>query len=789
MEILVAEHSGFCEGVERAFRIALETARAGKPVYMLGNLVHNKQVVERLKSFGVKTVSDISEISRGSHGTLLISAHGVAPEIFEAAKKLKLEIVDTTCPWVKKAQKIAKELSEAGRLIILVGDKGHPEVKGIVGWSGGKALVVENLEDLRALDLSPEGKLGVLAQTTQAEEHFDQMVAELKNRVKEVEEFDTICGATTKRQNAAVEIAKKADLMLVIGDRMSANTKRLTELCAKTGTETHQIETAKGLDLKWLKAKRKIGITAGASTPEWVIAEVKALLRAQSERDKNRKLCAIITKAMKKSILLVLSVILLAACADAAKLYRIRFGYYPEKIRAALDFNEAFNYQLEESREKIIIHLPGAEAGSDIQNYVELSDIVIRYFEVEKEEQGLKITIPLAEPIPYNIFSLNDPPRLVIDFDREFTNLVSGGTIIDGVESLRVSKGTQFGRVNANVLKVDLTKAEVAPALARKHKANLFESFINLFNPWKEAEDQHFYRATVGTIAEEQGAVAAVNGTYFAYTGKPLGTLLIDKELVSSPIYDRTAFILTDDNQAFIDNILINCYFLTPNGIRYNITGVNQGRGNNSVILYTPVWGDRTGTGTDGIELVISNSTVKEINIGNSTIPQDSYVLSLSGPAAQFLTENLKVGDKIDDHIKIIPYSTSPKSILHMISGGPRLVKNGMVYVSKYEERFRSDIAEARAARTAVGITKDNKILLATVDGLPRQKNNRSDKSSIGMTLEELSNLMINLGAVEAMNLDGGSSTTMWIDGRVVNRTASGYEQRVSNAIVIRPRI
>jgi len=279
MEILIAEHSGFCEGVERAFRIAIDTAQAGIPVFMLGNLVHNKQVVERLKNLGVKSVSSLSEIPGNTKGTLLISAHGVAPEIYAGAKDLGLEVVDTTCPWVKKAQKIARELSAEGRFVVIVGDKGHPEVKALVGWSGGKAVVVENLEDLGKLSLSTKDRVGVLAQTTQAEEHFDRMVAELKKKVKDLKEYDTICGATSKRQSAAVELAKKVDLILVIGDQMSANTKRLTELCSKTGTKTHQIQTVEELDPKWLARKKKVGITAGASTPEWVIQEVIKSLR------------------------------------------------------------------------------------------------------------------------------------------------------------------------------------------------------------------------------------------------------------------------------------------------------------------------------------------------------------------------------------------------------------------------------------------------------------------------------------------------------------------------------
>jgi 4-hydroxy-3-methylbut-2-enyl diphosphate reductase len=181
---------------------------------------------------------------------------------------------------VKKAQKIARELASEGRFIIIVGDQGHPEVKALVGWSGGKARVVEKEAEIEKFMLLPETKIGILAQTTQAEAHFDRMVAAFKKMAKDVKAYNTICGATHKRQSAAVEIAKKVDLMLVVGDQMSANTKRLTELCAQTGTETHQIQTVEELDKKWLAGKGTIGLTAGASTPEWVIEEVLTALRS-----------------------------------------------------------------------------------------------------------------------------------------------------------------------------------------------------------------------------------------------------------------------------------------------------------------------------------------------------------------------------------------------------------------------------------------------------------------------------------------------------------------------------
>ncbi|HTY13188.1 MAG TPA: 4-hydroxy-3-methylbut-2-enyl diphosphate reductase [Candidatus Omnitrophota bacterium] len=284
MEILIADNSGFCEGVERAYQLALKQAKQGRPVYMLGNLVHNARVVEKLIREGIKMVRGLDQIPQGTNGILLISAHGVAPEIYEKAKGLGLEIVDTTCPWVKKAQNLVRQLSEKGDAIVIVGDEGHPEVKGLLGWAGGKAVVVEGPDDLagfESLNFFRVG-IGVVAQTTQSEANFEAVVQKLREKFKDLTVLKTICGATSKRQNAAVELAKKVDLMLVVGDKMSANTKRLAELCAKTGTETHQIQDASELDLKWFGGRDRIGLTAGASTPDWVVTGIISLIRSKT---------------------------------------------------------------------------------------------------------------------------------------------------------------------------------------------------------------------------------------------------------------------------------------------------------------------------------------------------------------------------------------------------------------------------------------------------------------------------------------------------------------------------
>jgi hypothetical protein len=494
---------------------------------------------------------------------------------------------------------------------------------------------------------------------------------------------------------------------------------------------------------------------------------------------------------MKKSILLALLLCLLAGAAGASTLYRIRFGYYPDKIRTVFDFDGGFDYHAEETREKITLYLRKTEASSGIQNYVELNDLIVRYLEVQREGEDLKVTVPLSEPVKYNIFYLNDPPRLVIDFDREFLNIVSGGTIAEGVEFLKVRQGTEAGRVNASVLKVDLKKARVAPALAQKHKPSIFESFIDLITPWRNPkEEKHFYLDKVSNIVSYNQGVAGINGTYFASTGKPLGALIIDREFVSFPIHERTAFFIDQENQPYIDNLFVSSYFRLPNGTRYQIAGINQGRGGNDIVMYTPVWGESTETDRQGIELVVADSRVTEINVNNSKIPENGFVISATGPALETLAESVKAGDQITTTIRIVPYAYSPKQIVHLISGGPRLLKQGRVYVSKHEEKFRADIAQGRAARTAVGITKQGELLLVTVDGLARNNTSRKkdDKASIGMALEELSDLMLSLGAVEAMNLDGGSSSTMAIEGRAVNDPAGGYERSVSNALVVKRR-
>ncbi len=266
MEVILSECLGFCYGVKRAIKIAEEHAD-GKSC-TLGPIIHNPQMVERLKAEGVGTIENLTEMEEG---TIIIRSHGVGPQVYTAAQAKGLNVVDATCPHVKKAQLSAKELAEEGRQVAIVGEKNHPEVKSIVEWSNNRAAVLESEED--AENFAPCPKLGIISQTTVSGENFVKIVAHLLGKSNDIKILRTICTATDQRQKAALELAGKVDVMLVIGGRNSANTTRLAQLCEKK-CRTYHLETAKELSPEWLENADKVGITAGASTPDWIIGEV-----------------------------------------------------------------------------------------------------------------------------------------------------------------------------------------------------------------------------------------------------------------------------------------------------------------------------------------------------------------------------------------------------------------------------------------------------------------------------------------------------------------------------------
>ncbi len=268
-----AGKTGFCFGVKRAIDILEKVARERGGVETLGAVVHNQQVLQKLSKIGVEVIGNIDEI-KGD--TVVTSSHGISPDMEKNIRKLHKEIVSTTCNNVQRAQSAAEKLAEDGSFVIVYGDAAHPEVKGILGWAKNRGLATTDEKVVAALDPLPH-KLGILSQTTQVPSHFAVFVKNIIdlaiNRNTEIHIINTICHDSPERQEAALELARRADLMLVVGGKSSANTNRIAELCSKV-TETHLIETAADIKPAWLKGKKHIGITSGASTAEDTVNEV-----------------------------------------------------------------------------------------------------------------------------------------------------------------------------------------------------------------------------------------------------------------------------------------------------------------------------------------------------------------------------------------------------------------------------------------------------------------------------------------------------------------------------------
>ncbi len=273
MKVEKADKIGFCFGVRRAVEVLEKVAQEQGGVETLGAVVHNKQVMQRLATIGVKVARDMDDIQGG---TVATSSHGISPQVEKELRSRHIDIISTTCPFVHRAQVAARRLAEAGFFVVIYGDADHPEVRGILGWTRGQGIATMDEKFLETFDQVPR-RLGILSQTTQIPAHFNEFVKKLidvaLSRDSEIRIIDTICHDIRERQVAALKLAEKVDLMLVVGGRHSANTNRLAELCAEV-TETHVVETAEEIIPSWLRGKNRIGITAGASTDEQTVNEV-----------------------------------------------------------------------------------------------------------------------------------------------------------------------------------------------------------------------------------------------------------------------------------------------------------------------------------------------------------------------------------------------------------------------------------------------------------------------------------------------------------------------------------
>ncbi len=279
MKVTLAKHAGFCFGVRRAVDMAARMAAETGGGHSLGPVIHNRHVVDALTGNGVKPVADLGEAGGGA---ILFPSHGVAPTVFEEAREKGLTVYDATCPLVRKAQRAAKRLLDQGYTVVVVGDAKHAEVQSIVGWTGGRAVVVEGPEDVPALP--PVERVGVLSQTTQPARVLEAVVAALRERAGEVRIEPTVCRVTLERQAEARELARQAQVVLVVGGQHSANTRQLVQIGRDEGARTYHVESAAEIQPAWFSGVDSAAILAGASTPDWITEEVVAKMKELNEK-------------------------------------------------------------------------------------------------------------------------------------------------------------------------------------------------------------------------------------------------------------------------------------------------------------------------------------------------------------------------------------------------------------------------------------------------------------------------------------------------------------------------
>ncbi len=271
MRVVLAKHAGYCYGVERAFNmVEYAASTSNESITTLGPLIHNKQAIDALQEeqdvFSANSLDEIKE------GAVVIRTHGVPPDVFQYAKDRGLDIIDATCPFVRSVQKLASKLVGAGYTLVVLGERNHPEVIGVTAHAGGRAIVVEDPEEIERY--FPLKRVGIVVQTTQQLEKLEKLIGILLPHCKDINIQNTICYATTDRQDAVRKLAREVETMVVVGGRHSGNTRRLVDICEEEGVSVHHVETADELNKKAFEGIKVAGVAAGASTPDFIISAV-----------------------------------------------------------------------------------------------------------------------------------------------------------------------------------------------------------------------------------------------------------------------------------------------------------------------------------------------------------------------------------------------------------------------------------------------------------------------------------------------------------------------------------
>ncbi|NPV54407.1 MAG: AMIN domain-containing protein [Firmicutes bacterium] len=448
----------------------------------------------------------------------------------------------------------------------------------------------------------------------------------------------------------------------------------------------------------------------------------------------------------------------------------VRFRAYPEKVRVVFDLTSPATYTVSQLHNppKIVIEMESTyvyvdEARENAPRQVQaVDDVTLRAIRINQVDRDrVRAVLDLRYALPRcQVFALADPDRIVVDIPKQYEEQ-RRISIASGIRYIQIDRGTALGPVMIDMLDVDLNDPKISIRTSL-------------------AQESGFGRAPVSAMVAREGAIAGVNGVYFDSTGRPLGLIILDGQIITEPLLGRTALGITRDKEVFMGNVGFDATVTVRAGglvsRSFAIDGINRVRREGEVILYTPFFGATTRTNDYGIEVAVAGGRVTEVGNSDLAIPWDGYVISAHGRAKELIA-GLRPGDEVEIRVGLTS-DWMERGVVYAVGGGPRLVENGQVHITSAEERFGPDIALSRAPRTAVGITADRHLLLVAVSGRRRD-------ISIGMTLEELAEFMVRQGAVDAMNLDGGGSSTMVVRDYVINLPSDGVERKVSDAILV----
>lgn len=504
---------------------------------------------------------------------------------------------------------------------------------------------------------------------------------------------------------------------------------------------------------------------------------------------------------MKKKVYSCIFFLLFSGISAGAELHNIRHSVHLGNLKIVFDFNGQINFSSQDKENGMMLTVNDSFVKQSNCYYQILNGLVGKIV-LKNVKSDLKIAIPISKNTERKVFKLSNPSRLVVEINKNDFNLIEN---IDRSEVnlpiyaseynkyIQVSDGVLYKKVLWNIgretiyghaLLVDTKLANVVPAFSvpfiKRNNIPLLSGITDFIRSlFKKEKDKtkHFEKKSVSHLVKREGAVAGVNGSFFFGSGVPVGTLIINEQIISSPLYDRTSLIIYNNGAVKIDRVKMDGYIKLKNGETLPFSGINEHLNQNEIVIYTPDY-QITDQNSDSVNVLISNNLVASISEGQMNIPNNAAVICAKGETGKKLKSVFKKGD----NIKLFFMVTPPlKNALHVIAGGPRLVYNGDVFISADEEKFRNDVKNSRAARTAVGITKESNLIFLVIEG-----NGKSNGGSPGASLKELAQMMLDLGAYNAMNLDGGGSSTMVVDGEVVN---SSSERPVSNAILIKRKL